>query len=503
MPTDRNSITIDRTGTAPKRKSVAGYSALNSPITYITLLLVSLSFAYIIANYGFAWGMLITVVLIGLPVVYTVIAFPKYGIIVLMVAAYFIMYVIKVGINFPLGTLMDALEVLLFLGFLLKQKSTKDWRMLRNPVSIIIIIWVTYNIAQVANPSAESRLAWLYTIRPIALTTFMYFVFMYNIDSVKFIKLIIYLWLLLGVAAAIYAFKQEYIGFTNFEKESLSDPLTAQLFFIDGHWRKFSFFSDPVAFAYNMVIDIMLCLALMWGPTSVRQKILLSFLIILFLSAMLFSGTRGAYVLIPSGLALFFVMTFTKKLIPFAVIALMILIVAIKIPSGNPTLVRFQSAFKPSNDASFNVRQENQRRVKPYILKHPLGGGLGATGAWGVRFAPYSFLASFPPDSGYMRVAAEIGWIGLILFCVMMFIILRAGILNFYRIKDPELKCYCLAMVLMVFVLNIGNYPQEALAQYPTNIYIYIIIAIINVTMKLDLDKQKAPEIKRTFRTAV
>lgn len=67
-----------------------------------------------------------------------------------------------------------------------------------------------------------------------------------------------------------------------------------------------------------------------------------------------------------------------------------------------------------------------------------------------------------------------------------MFVILKTGIDNYYRIRDPELKSYCLAMVLIVFALNIGNYPQEALVQFPTNIYFYLVTAIIVVTYRLD-----------------
>ncbi|HEX8460977.1 MAG TPA: hypothetical protein VF623_06090, partial [Segetibacter sp.] len=147
-------------------------------------------------------------------------------------------------------------------------------------------------------------------------------------------------------------------------------------------------------------------------------------------------------------------------------------------------------AFKPSNDASYNLRKENQKKIRPYILSHPMGGGLGSTGVWGVKFSPNSYLASFPPDSGYVRVAVEMGWIGLLLFCILMFTILRAGVNNFYRIIDPELKSYCLAMTLIVFALNIGNFPQEALVQFPTNIYFYLFAALITVTYRIDKEKQ-------------
>lgn len=178
----------------------------------------------------------------------------------------------------------------------------------------------------------------------------------------------------------------------------------------------------------------------------------------------------------------------------FMVAAAAFFAVLIMVPTSHPQLYRFQTAFKPSDDASFNVRKENQKRIQPYILSHPMGGGLGATGVWGQRFAPYSFLANFPPDSGYVRVAVEMGWMGLLLFCVLMFTILYTGIRNYYQIRDPELKTYCLAMVLIVFALNIGNYPQEALVQFPSNIYFYLVVALIHVTKVLDERKRKEEE---------
>jgi O-antigen ligase len=128
--------------------------------------------------------------------------------------------------------------------------------------------------------------------------------------------------------------------------------------------------------------------------------------------------------------------------------------------------------------------------IQPYIWAHPIGGGLGSTGVWGAKFSPGSFLASFPPDSGYVRVAVEMGWIGLFLFCTLLFVILKTGINNFFAIEDPELKSYCLAMVLIVYALTIGNYPQEAITQYPLNVYFFLVAALINATYQLDKEKR-------------
>ncbi len=134
---------------------------------------------------------------------------------------------------------------------------------------------------------------------------------------------------------------------------------------------------------------------------------------------------------------------------------------------------------------------ENQERIKPFILSHPIGGGLGSVGVWGQRFAPGSYLAKFPPDSGYVRVAVEMGWIGLLLYCTFNFVIMYKGLQYFYLIKDPELKSYCLGMILIIFAFDVGNFPQQALVQYPSNILFYLAMALLIVTMRLDLEQRK------------
>ncbi len=450
------------------------------------LLLTAFAVSYLVAKSGLVAGLMVTIVLIGLPAIYAVVVYPEIGILVLMVAAYLVLWIIRIGVDFPLGTLMDALEVLLLLGFFIQQKKNPDWSFANTPVSKIILLWIVYNILEVINPSSSSAFSWLYTIRTVAVLTLLYFVFVYQIRTIKFIRTILKVWLGMSLFAAAYAFKQEHFGFFAFEEAELRDPLKISLLFIGGVWRKFSIFSDPVAFAYNMVISSLLCICLLTGALKTWKKIMLLLLTLFFLLNMLYSGTRGAYVLLPAALVLIAVLNYSRKVLAISVVAGLILGLMIIVPTSNPTIYRFQTAFKPSKDISYNVRKINQKRIQPFILAHPIGGGLGATGVWGVRFAPNSYLANFPPDSGYVRVAVELGWIGLFLLCLLMFLILKTGIKNYFRIKDPELKSYCLAATTIVFALNIGNFPQEALVQFPNNILFFLVAALISVTLKLD-----------------
>jgi O-antigen ligase len=470
--------------TASGNKSVA--------ILGVVILSVSIVLAYIMLHAGISSFFLILAGIAALPIVYTIVAYPKTGILLLIVMGYAIMFLGRLNIPFPLGTLMDVIVTLLVFSFFLKQKFEKDWSFIKTPISGVVLAWIAYNLIEAINPWAESRAAWLYAVRPIALVAVTYFIFHFFIRDIKFIRTILKLWIGMSIIVALYGLKQEYFGFAEFEKTWIaSDPKIEGLYFIGGHWRKFSIFSDPVTFAYNMVISSIICFCLMTGPLATWKKVTLMLLGCLFFFSMLYSGTRGAYVLYPAAFLLYAILKYNRKVMMGGVILCMVGVFFIMVPTSNYTLYRFQTAFKPNKDPSYILRKNNQKKIQPYILSHPLGGGIGSTGVWGKRFSPYSYLANFPPDSGYVRVAVEMGWVGLLLFCTFMFVVLKNGIRNYFIIKNPELKSYCLAMVMILFALHIGNYPQEALVQYPINIYFYLAIALLGVTLKLHKEEEE------------
>ncbi len=461
---------------------------------FALLFIISMFFAAIVVNFGTLSFLAIVVTLVAIPLVYLTIAYPDKGVYVYLICAYSVMFFSPrmIGKEVPVGTTLDAMLALLLFGFFLKQKYRKHWDVLKGGISLMIFIWLGYNLVQVINPNASSRLAWVYTVRSVALVTLAYFVFLFHIKNRNFIRTIIKLWLAFSIIGAIYAFKQEHFGFANFEQIWLaSDPKYKSLYYIGNHWRVFSIYADPATFAYNMVVSIILCLCLMTGPLATWKKVALAVLSGFFFLCMLYSGTRSAYVLIPVGFVFYSILNFRKQIIWFWIIAAPLLLVLRFMPPYTYTIYRFQTAFKPSEDASYNVRAANQKRIQPYIQSHPLGGGLGSTGTWGQRFSPNSYLANFPPDSGYVRVAVELGWVGLLVFCTFLFVILRRGIKNYFRIRDPELKSYCMAMVIIVFVLGVGNFPQEALVQYPLSVYFYLAVALIVVTYKLDKEARE------------
>ncbi len=465
---------------------------LSAPIIIAGLIFASLAVSFIIARQGYEMGIVILCGIIALPVTYCVVAYPKFGIITLIIVAFFINYASRfVPEDTPIGLVMDLLTYLLLLGFYIKMKDNKHWEYFNNPISWFTLGWLGYNLLEVLNPESPSIWEWVYTVRTVAFVMLMYYVFLYHIRTKNFIKTLLKLWLCLEIIAAISVFQQEFIGLFHFESVWLyREPLRFKLLFIGGHLRKWGIFSDPVVFAYNMAAAQLLCIALIFGPVSTRKKITLGCMAAFFFAMMLYSGTRASYVIIPAGLSMLFILNFNKKLMTVAIVLGLIFGVMIRIPTSNPTLARFQSAFRPSKDASFEERARNQEKIKPYILSHPIGGGLGSVGVWGQRFAPDSYLAKFPPDSGYVRVAVEMGWIGLLIYCIFNFVIMYKGLQYFYLIRDKTLKSYCLGMIMIIFAFDVGNYPQQALVQYPSNILFYLGMALLCVTMRLDIQQR-------------
>ena len=197
-------------------------------------LIISSILAYAIAVSGLKVGVMIAALLVALPLVYFLVVKPEFGILVYLTLAYTIMWFLRYGVGgFPLGTLMDGMLAFFILGMFIQIKQNGNWYLLKSKVSLMILVWVVYTGLQFANPSAESRLAWLYSVRTVGLVTLMYFVFVYNIRTKKFIKIILKWWIFWSFIAACYAFKQEYFGFAGFEQKWLDDsPEYAALLFL-------------------------------------------------------------------------------------------------------------------------------------------------------------------------------------------------------------------------------------------------------------------------------
>jgi len=492
-------LNIDsKTGPPSQRGKIINYlyhlfviNKLNSPFGLIVLVSASLVFALIMDRMGQKIGFVLLAALVGGPMVVASLFNQKFGVTMMIILAFFLLGTKRLvyqmaHADIPLGVAMDLIVVVMVFGLFVRQIKERDWSFARNQITYFVIAWIIYNLIQFGNPSAASKAAWAYTVRGFAGIMVMYFIFAYTIDNLKFAERLIKIWIVLALLGAIWGWYQEKFGYMGWEMQSIIDNEKLHLYYIAGRFRKFSFFSDPMMFGIIMSYSGVLCITLMTGPFSKGVKILLLVIGLFMFNTMLYSGTRAAYVLPAASLALYAVLKLNKKIIIGSVVMIAMFLVLINMPSGDPNIRRFQTAFKPGEDASYQVREKNQAYIKPFIHSHPLGGGLGSTGVWGQRFSPNSMLAKFPPDSGFVRIAVEAGWIGMLIYCALLFVVLKTGIKTYFRLKDPKVKTYLTAMLTVLFALVVANFPQEAINQYPTNLIFFMILAFINNARKLE-----------------
>jgi hypothetical protein len=419
-------------------------------------------------------------VFVGLPFVIYCFYDIKFGIILTITLSFFILGIKRLIGDVPLGLVMDGLVLLLAVSMLFGLAKSGKWAIFNNRISYAILAWMIYNILEAVNPWAASVEAWAYTVRAMAGQMVMFFIVLYALDSLRFVKIMLSLWICLALLAALWGLHQEYMGFLPFEERWVMEDFERfALLFQMGRFRKFSFMPDAMTFGFVMSYSAVMCIVLALGPRSRNMRLFLIFCVICMLLAMVYSGTRAAYVLLPVGAFLYLLLNLNFKLLVYSIIAVLLSVVFINTPINNVNVIRVQSAFKPGEDASYNTRKRNQKMIQPYLWTHPMGGGLGSTGDWGERFSPGSFLSTFPPDSGYMRIVVEAGPIGLAIYLYLLYTVMAEGIKNYYVLKNAKLKSYLLAMLCVTFALMIANFPQEATGQIPTSLFLYVLFAMI------------------------
>ncbi len=455
------------------------FQKLNNPLGYLILTVLALVLSYLMAELELQFGVLFMALLLGIPIIFLCIFDLVFGVSVILFAAVGVGWASKY-IPGPLGMSLDGLLFIMFFGLLLKQVKERNFDFARSPISILVFLWVFYNLMEVLNPWAESQMAWLFTVRSMAGLILLYFIACYAFQTLNAIKLILKMIIGLAFVSALYGLKQEFFGFSAREMAWLyADPERFQLIFQWSRLRIFSFFSDPTNFGIFMAYSGTLCMILATGPFKVWQRVLLVFGAMCMVLAMAYAGSRTPFILLPAGFIFFALLTMRKSVIIGLSVFLFLGGLLMVKSTSNAVIYRIQSAFDPTkSDDTVKVRLDNQKYIQPFILRHPFGAGLGSTGAWGKRFSPNSKLSRFAHDSGFVRIAVELGWLGLILYCAMLFVIMRTSIFYFLRVKDPKVKVVYLGLATIFFQLALANYPQEAIVILPTSIIFYLTLAM-------------------------
>jgi hypothetical protein len=415
---------------------------------------------------------------------------PKNGVFIALLISFFVNGITRYIVDSPLGLSIDFILVLtLIIAVFSPVKG--NLKNLNSGVFWFSMVWFAFTVAELFNPEARSKEAWFYAVRAVSLyQIFVVVVALLYINSFRDLKYFVHINLGIIALSVLWAAKQMYIGLDAGETTWLAEG-AYRTHILRGVLRTFSFFSDAGQFgataAYAGLVGFILAL----GPFKPSARVFYLIVGILGFWGMLMSGTRGALFVPASGVFVYLIAT---RNIRIFIIGLIVVVGAYSflkyttILNENNQMRRLRSALDP-NDPSLQVRLENQRKFKIYLATRPIGGGIGTSGTWGIRFTPGTFLAETANDSWYVKIWAETGVIGLYLHIAMIMFFVFYGYYVIFKINDPPLKSYIMAIHAGFFGIACAAYGNPILGQFPLSIMLYTTWAFFVIAPGLDSKK--------------
>lgn len=384
----------------------------------------------------------------------------------------------------PTGLIPEYLSYLTLLGIVTKQTYRKEitQKFWNQAIVLWTLLLLAYYLLELFNPAMISKLGWFNFFRKqVSFAAFIFITYCF-LNSRKAIFTFTRFWIVLATIEALYAVKQQWFGFANFEYVWLvSDPKRYDLFVNGGFVRMFGLLSDPAAAGILYACSTALLLVLALRTQSARKRFVYYILTIIHFLASSYTGTRTATLMIVAGMVFYCVLTLNEKrtLIVSGIFGFLLLALLFAPIYDNMVINRLRSTFEGSKDPSAQVRDINRKAVQPYVYSHPIGGGVNTAGLVGQLYNPGHYLSMVPPDSAYMQTMMEQGPIGLALLLLYYYIILRTGIKHMYRIRDPANKSLYIAHMVSIFTMMVAQFSQLAIGQYPSVLYFFAALAIL------------------------
>lgn len=410
----------------------------------------------------------------------------------LFAACFFIMGILRyVRIPLPPSIMVDLVILFNFIVIALNHLYRNYNTKLKIPLYLFICLaWVGYCIVEVFNPASIFG-NWMASIRSVALYLCLFQFLVYYIFKDKSqLRSFFIFWAILVLLAALKAIGQKFIGFDADEKIWLY-TLGAHTHLIYSGVRYFSFFTDAANFGCHMGLGLVVFSILFFYEKSRSVRILYSVVAVLAMYGMLISGTRSAMAIPIAGYAFYILLLKRWRLVIWGSLLFTLVfgfLSLTNIGNSNADIRRMRTAFQFKEDASFNLRKENQAKMKTFMRNYPIGLGLGSA----KNASEGDLLSGLPTDTSFVFIWVETGVIGLVLYVLIWISCLTICFyFVWFKLKDPMLRGFCSASAAGIAGMMLAGYGNEVLHQFPTGETIYILMAIAMLCPYLQHNEQK------------
>lgn len=386
------------------------------------------------------------------------------------------------GVSILLDITLVYTLLVVFLHSVSNEHSDIHAKNILNSLTAGYFIWMLFIILQLTNQGTKLDTVFTSSRSWLLATPLLYILSSLLLTSPQKLK---YTLIILGTFTIIVFLKLMW------QKYRWFDPAEVA-WLMEGSWkthllssgvRYFSLFSDAGNFGAIMGMTTITysILFLRTRPISLRYF----YLLIAFMGGigMLMSGTRGSMIIPLGGLMLYCLLCRNIKLIISSIIVSGLIFCFFSftdIGSDISVIRRMRTAFNPTEDASFIVRIENQKKIAKYLEHHPMGAGIGGriiTPKWEEdQYIDYAI----PPDSFYVDIWSQSGTWGLILYItIFVCITLRCCYIIMFRIKDTQLRNTLSALLCGLFGLFLNGYVGRGMGFQPGVSLIGVFFAFI------------------------
>lgn len=399
----------------------------------------------------------------------------------------------------PIGLFMDLAIAFNFLviccSFIFNKPNFKN---ISKDLLAAIGVWLLYCIGTVLNPKTDTG-AWLSSVRSMALYFLLVVLLVQlSVNDLHDVKVILGAWSVLVIISAAKALYQRYVGFTPGDMHFLYDQGGKTTHIIYYGIRYFSIFSDAANYGGSMGMALVVFGITGLHTKSFKGKLYWWFIAALACYGMFISGTRSALPVPVGGILVYLVLVKDfKKMIPTAIaLGVVIGLLAFTDIGGSiNTIRRARTIFTRKNDPSYLVRKEHQKTLKELMKEMPFGNGLGLSAGRAHKYGDYSPVTEIPTDSWYVQLWVEAGIVGAIIyFLVMAYIFIKACIVIFFRIRDPEVKGLSAGFISGVIGLFVMSSNNEVFSQFPNGVIVYTLIALVYMAPFLDKQAREKKE---------
>lgn len=408
------------------------------------------------------------------------------ALIILAVVNYFIMGLGRyINIPLPISVVFDLIFGFIFTTILFRNLGNKEnFRNIFNLYFAFMLVWFAYCFINVGNHTTGSIHfnAWLGNVRVIALYAILTSVIIaLSAKNYKFIHWFLIVWGILTILAAAKGYWQKNRGFDSAEWAWLMAG-GHRTHLIHTGIRFFSFFSDAANYGCGMGLSLV---TYFLSSFYVKDKRLKLFYLIVAVAGgygLLISGTRSSIAVPVAGLGLFVFLCKNWKIGLTSATLLIVGLFILKyttIGESNRLIRRMRTVFD-TEDASMNVRYENQKALKAYMSEIPFGIGLGVDGEEVAPQNKYRFVATVAPDSELVYLWIHLGKVGLTVYLVLQVLMyICACCILLFRVRNPEIRGPLTGMLCGTAGMLVASYANQIYFQFPNGPIIYTCLTLV------------------------